>query len=226
MKQRKWLSLLQKSTPMALIKCRHCGGTVSTKAHICPHCGNDPRNSQPENGKPHRSSGSMKRPALITLLLLAVGGGAGLYLLHGDNETRNQVATDSIGSITEDHTATDSTSVRQEEQTGTEAATKELADGIPASFVLKGEMAGFPMSVNCKLDDGHSFHGIYHNLTYGTKMPVEGSVDGQHLSFSGRVQGESFSFDLWLEETGSGKRYSGQCHSSKGSTLSVWLDIL
>lgn len=27
---------------MALIKCSHCGGTVSDKAAVCPHCGNDP----------------------------------------------------------------------------------------------------------------------------------------------------------------------------------------
>ncbi len=28
---------------MALIKCNHCGGVVSDKATVCPHCGNDPR---------------------------------------------------------------------------------------------------------------------------------------------------------------------------------------
>lgn len=27
---------------MALIKCNNCGGMVSDKATVCPHCGNDP----------------------------------------------------------------------------------------------------------------------------------------------------------------------------------------
>lgn len=92
----------------------------------------------------------------------------------------------------------------------------------PSSFTLEGEMAGFPMSVEGEFDGGTSFHGTYHNLTYGTKMSVRGTLDSRRLSFSGSVQGESFSFELSSVASGS---YSGECSSSSGKTLSVWLDV-
>lgn len=33
---------------MALIKCNNCGGMVSDKATVCPHCGNDPHKTTDE----------------------------------------------------------------------------------------------------------------------------------------------------------------------------------
>lgn len=232
---------------MALIKCKHCGGPVSTLAEKCPHCGApiDEETPQPVETPP-LTSGAEPQPApepaeyeeenfdkdevhtsryimlAVVVLLLLVAGGYYYYQQSGAN---------SSGSVMEGIAVSDT--VVGDEQTETAAqdiaasdteADDGACDTIPQSFELNGEMAGYPMSVSGQRDEGNTFHGTYRNLTYGTKMRVEGHITDQSLSFSGSVQGESFEFTLY-KTSYADQRYEGICQHSGGKDLSVWLEM-
>lgn len=233
---------------MALIKCKHCGGLLSTLAEKCPHCGTPVDKEAPQPVEkpqaietPNVSSDDEPQPSpqpaqndeqnyeeeeshtgrnlmiIVLVLVLAIAGGYYYYQQSGSNCYESDM--DSI--------AVSDTVVAEDQPEAIEdsiAICDTVAvDTIPSFFVLKGEMAGYPMSVSGQRDDGNSFHGTYHNLTYGTEMYVEGYITDGSLSFSGSVQGESF--DFTLHKTSSEGRYEGLCRHSEERDLSVWLEM-
>lgn len=79
---------------MALIKCNHCGKTVSDRAGKCPHCGNDPREevTQPQAGPAEKPaeieaeaspSGANKALIAVVAVLAVIAIGFAGYLCSG-----------------------------------------------------------------------------------------------------------------------------------------------
>lgn len=94
------------------------------------------------------------------------------------------------------------------------------------NYLLKGDISGYPYQVTLTYQDANSNYvsGTYKNLNAGTKMHVEGTMDGGQLTLYGSVENTSFTFNLYGDSgeirPSSGTFYSGtvESYSPKGST--------
>ena len=69
---------------MALIRCPHCGKSVSNMAHVCPHCGNQITAAPPVNS----SSNNLNKPLLAALAAaVEILLGLGFYIIYSSNNT-------------------------------------------------------------------------------------------------------------------------------------------
>lgn len=226
---------------MALTHCQFCGHVVSTSAERCPSCGaplchevHEPVETPPvsvednptpppvENNEPDFGvkKGHFTRNIIIALLACVIIFVCVFFVAKMITEAhRYEAAVESMyDSVAVDEPTAD------EEQSGYVSSYEEQSEAIPSYFVLRGEMAGFPMSVSCQRDEDGSLHGTYHNLTYGTEMQVEGYISETTLYFSGSVQDENYTFILYKASSDE-RRYEGSCSRSNGGSLSVWLEV-
>lgn len=191
--------------------------------------------------RPVQNSGSpfLKVLCLILFLFAVILSIAGIKKCSQNKDLVPAVAADSAVA---DSAVVDSDSVAapdvarysgEEEtkpatETPAEQTTETKTVRSSSSYTLYGEMVGFPMTVDIKFTGGNSFMGTYHNTTYGTKMRVSGSVSNGRLLFTGRLQGSTYTFELY-ETSGSdfqpGKEYRGACYVSNGTSKNLWLTV-
>lgn len=193
-----------------------------------------------------------KKNNSLTVALLAVAAllagiavlGAVLLFSHGNSAPEPEMAVADTAQVAPTDTAQVETPANAA-QVATSPETEMLATADssddassvpeepqnvrPQKFLLSGEMVGFPMTISCRFSgSGNSLTGTYHNVTYGTKMSVSGTYSDGHLSLTGYIQGTSYTFDLDEDDSsalGSGKRFSGRCYVSNGTSKSLWLTV-
>lgn len=197
-----------------------------------------PYSSLPYPPSPTPSSSLPKILCVVLAVVVALMAALGLAMCNGEGGESQTPVTDEMEY---DSLVADSDSVvadyekpaapepvKTVKEKPAEPAPAPKAQGASGSYTLAGEMVGYPMTVKIKLSANGSLTGTYHNTTYGTKMAVRGSYSNGSLSFTGTVQGSTFTFELY-ETSGSdfqsGKRFQGTCYTSGGQAKSLWLTV-
>ncbi len=104
---------------MALINCKHCGGVVSEKATVCPHCGKDPHEVEVTNATVTEEVGNSKLTVCphcggTVSRKATVCPHCGAAVSAGTATVNNTAATAGVASV-----KTDSPMVKQPEVTDT-----------------------------------------------------------------------------------------------------------
>ena len=252
---------------MAIIKCSNCGGNVSDRAKVCPHCGilltqeiaSPPYRERPQLKRAKPIENKPKRAAAIVVgfivasVLALVAGGTALWLyvikpnfystvgdliteaaeLYEGSDVAPVVTDDVVSAVpVEEHSSVNETTSAESEVYSAVEAAKEAAAEVVAEaasamiseqFLLRGNMAGFPMTIKVVLRNGYpgKCSGIYQNIKYKTKMNVSGVFEDSQLQLIGYADGTSYSFKLSTNDFIS---YNGYCETGEGKTLNVSLE--
>lgn len=230
---------------MALIKCNHCGQMVSDKAKVCPKCGTLVRSNSEtlnesqnqvytrymDSSMPAKKNTSPALIATIALLCLAVLALGGFFLYKmvyepsqlAKIEDQNEVLID-FTSVEEEPDQEKKSTIKEEPAETAADYADEASTIYPKRFILSGNMAGFPMTINVSLENGYpgKCSGIYKNIKYKTKMNLSGSFEGGQLRLIGYADGTSYTFNLGVDDYGN---FNGYCETGNGKTLNVSLEI-